>query len=82
MDKDFEFLNPLADGVDKEEEAFFYGELAKIDGLTDFLRKIMSNDMKLHFICPPTQQDLTKGAFYRTRDMLKKIVEQMNKNKQ
>jgi hypothetical protein len=66
-------INPIEDIVDKEDEKRIFSELAKIDGLHEYLRALMARDMRFHFNCKKEEQDLTRGAFYRTEWLSKKI---------
>lgn len=70
-----EDINPIDDVIDKDEERLILVELSKIDGLQEYLRSIMARDMRLHFTCPKEQQDLTRGAYFRTEWLSKKIKE-------
>lgn len=64
--KEYEDLNPKTDEIDKDDEARIWKEISKIDGVAEYFRFMMSRDMKLHFMAPKEQQDLVRGAFYRT----------------
>lgn len=68
-----EEINPIEDVINKEEERLILTELAKIEGLQEYLRAIMARDMRMHFTCPANQQDLVRGAYYRTEWFAKKI---------
>lgn len=59
-------LNPREDEINKEDEARVWEEIGKIDGVGEYLRSVLSRDMKFHFTCPKDQQDMVRGAFYRT----------------
>lgn len=67
---DINELNPLEE-VDKKEEQRIFTELNKIDGLSEYLRTVMSRDLRLHFSCPKDQQDLVRGGYYRTENFMK-----------
>ena len=75
-------LNPIEDIIEKEEETRIFTELAKIDGLHEYLRALMSRDIKFHFVCKPEQQDLTRGAYFRTEWLSKKVKQHSLDNKQ
>ncbi|MCK9371299.1 hypothetical protein M0R04_15405 [Candidatus Dojkabacteria bacterium] len=68
-----ENINPIDDIINKDEEKLILIELSKIDGLQEYLRAIMARDMRLHFTCPKEQQDLTRGAYFRTEWLSKQI---------
>lgn len=66
-------INPIEEIIEKEDEIRIFNELSKIDGLHEYLRTLMARDMRLHFTCPKTEQDLIRGSFYRTEWLSKKI---------
>lgn len=70
-----EEINPIEEVINKDEEKLILTEMAKIEGIQEYLRAIMARDMRLHFTCPSNQQDLTRGAYYRTEWLAKKIKE-------
>lgn len=78
--EDLKELDPINDIIDTDEEARIFSEMAKIEGLSEYLRLVMSRDIKLHFNTPTNQQDLVKGGFYRTKDFAKKLAVASNKN--
>ncbi len=65
-----EDLNPLEDIIDKDEEKKIFTELNKIEGLHEYLRCLMSRDLKLHFSCKKEQQDIVRGAYHRTEYLI------------
>lgn len=70
-------LNPLEDIIDKDEEKRIWTEVGKIDGVHEYLRLMMSRDLKLHFSTKKENQDIVRGAFYRTEyisNLLKKYA--------
>ncbi|MFW9881114.1 MAG: hypothetical protein ACFFG0_49255 [Candidatus Thorarchaeota archaeon] len=69
-----EEINPIEELVNKEEEKLILQELSKIEGLQEWLRAIMARDMRFHFTCSKEQQDLARGAYYRTEWLSKKIA--------
>lgn len=71
--EEYKDLNPIEDIIDKQDEARIFSEMAKIDGLHEYLRLLMSRDLKFHFSTKKEDQDLTRGAFYRTEWLSKKI---------
>lgn len=75
-------INPIEDVINKEEEAIILKELSKIEGLQEYLRALMARDMRLHFTCPKEQQDLTRGAYFRTEWLGKKIAQYSIDSKQ
>lgn len=67
-------LNPIEDIIDKEEENRIFADIAKIEGVHEYFRLLMSRDMKIHFQSQnPKEQDLARGAFFRTEWLSKKI---------
>lgn len=68
-----ENINPIEDVINKEDEALILKELGKIDGLHEYLRGLMARDMRLHFTSSKEQQDLIRGAYFRTEWLAKKI---------
>ncbi len=71
-----EDLNPLEEIIDKDEEARILRELYMIDGLHEYLRTLLARDIRLHFTCPKEQQDLVRGAYFRTEYLAKLIKKQ------
>jgi hypothetical protein len=69
-----ENINPIEEVINKEEEKVILTELSKIEGLQDYLRALLARDMRLHFTCPKEQQDLVRGAYFRTEWLAKKIA--------
>lgn len=76
-----EDINPLEEIIEKEEQRKILIELSKIDGLQEFLRTLMARDMRLHFTCPKEQQDLARGAYFRTEYLAKMIKQHSIDNK-
>lgn len=74
-------INPIEELIDKKDQERILTELSKIDGLHEFLRALMARDMRLHFTCPKDQQDLTRGAYYRTEYLSKMIANHSLDNK-
>lgn len=73
--QEYQDLNPKEDEIDKTAEARIWDEISAIDGASEYFREMLSLDMKRHFLCPKEQQDIVRGAFYRTEyfsKMLKK----------
>lgn len=68
-----EEINPIEEVLNKKDEEVILTELSKIDGLQEYLRALLARDMRLHFTCPKEQQDLVRGAYYRTEYLMKKI---------
>lgn len=66
-------INPIKEIINKDEEKIILTELSKIEGLQEYLRAIMARDMRLHFTCPKTEQDIVRGGFYRIEWLSKKI---------
>lgn len=79
--EDYKDLNPIEDIIDKGEETRIFSEMAKIEGLHEYLRAVMARDMKFHFNTKKEDQDLTRGAFYRTEWFSKKIKSNSLDNK-
>lgn len=71
--------NPLDTDVNKEEEIQLFRELSKVEGLDDYLRDTMGEDIKRSFMAQDDVSRATiKGGYARTmylRAMLKKIRE-------
>jgi GTP1/Obg family GTP-binding protein len=62
--------------IDNEAFKECLSDVSKIDDFRDYLRETMAMDIKRFFNTPKEQQDLVKGAFYRTQylyQLLKKI---------
>lgn len=68
-----ETINPIEEVIDKNEEKLILIEIGKIEGIQEYLRAILARDMRNHFTCPKEQQDLVRGAYYRTEWLMKKI---------
>ena len=68
-----EEINPIEDVINKEDEKLILTELSKIDGLQEYFRALLARDIRLHFTCPKDQQDLVRGAYFRTEWLSKKI---------
>lgn len=66
-------INPIEEIIDKEEELRIVSELKKIDGLSEYLRALMARDMRLHFTAQKTEQDIIRGAYFRTEYLLKRL---------
>jgi hypothetical protein len=71
--------NPMDVDLDKDETVRLFAELAKVDGIDDYLRDTMGEDLKRYWLA---QDDLAraqvKGAYSRTmyfRGLLKKVRE-------
>ena len=67
--------------IDTDEEKRIFEELSAIDGLQEYLRRTMAQDMKRHFNVQPVQQLLIRGAFQRTAFFRKKLRERDKENK-
>lgn len=74
-------LSPLEDVIDREEERRIYVELNKIDGLHEYLKAIMSRDLRLHFSCNKEQQDLVRGGYFRIEYLAKLLKKYSNIDK-
>lgn len=66
-------INPLEEIIDKDEEARIWLEIQKIDGMNEYLRALLARDMRLHFAAKKEDQDLIRGAYFRTEYLLKKL---------
>lgn len=64
--EEYKDLNPAEDEVDRDDEARIWNQVSSIDGASEYFRMLLSRDMKTHFNTPKEQQDLVRGAFYRT----------------
>ena len=73
MQEEYKNLNPIEDLIDKDEEKRIFIELSKIDGIHEYLKALMNRDMRLHFQSKKEDQDMVRGAFYRTEYLLKKV---------
>jgi len=69
-----EEINPIEEVINKDEEKLILTEMAKIEGLQEYLRALMARDMRLHFTCQTEQQDLVRGAYFRTEWLGKQIA--------
>lgn len=68
-------INPIEEVIDKAEEELIFRELAKIEGLQEYLRAVMARDMRMYFNSQtPKEQDMVKGAYFRTEWFKKKIA--------
>lgn len=71
--------NPLNIDVDKDSEIILFKELAKVDGLDEYLRATMGEDIKRAFQSQTdVERAIIKGGYARTmyiRAMLKKVRE-------
>lgn len=66
----------MTEGANKALQQEMLLELKKIKELPDWLRDVMSEDVKRYFnATTPVEQLLTKGAYFRTKWMLGKILE-------
>ena len=65
-----------ADRVDKKVEAQLFSELSTVDGLQDYLRATMSDDVKRYYMASTdTERENVRGAMMRTmywRSLLRK----------
>lgn len=77
MNEEYKDLNPAEDELDKLEEANIWKEIAKIEGVSEYFRLLLSRDMRTYFNTPKEQQDLVKGAFYRT-EYFSKLLKKNN----
>lgn len=68
-----ENINPIEEIINKDEEKLILVELSKIDGLQEYLRALMARDMRFHFASKKEEQDLIRGAYFRTEYLAKKI---------
>lgn len=70
-----EEIRPLLekDFTQLQQEKLFE-DMASIDGITDYLRYVISNDMMLYFNAQKEQQDLVKGAYTRTKHFYDQIL--------
>lgn len=68
-----EEINILDNVIDKAEEKLIFTELAKIEGIQDYLKAVMANDIKRHFVSPKEQQDYIHGGYDRLMQFLIKI---------
>lgn len=75
-------INPLEEITDKEEEKRIFSEIAKIEGITEYFRALMARDMRLHFSAKKEEQDLVRGAYFRTEYLMKRIKDNGVDNKQ
>lgn len=75
-------INPIEEIISKEEEAIILREMGKIEGVQEYFRALMARDMRLHFTCPKDQQDLTRGAYFRTEWLGKQIAKYSLDSKQ
>lgn len=71
--ENYDYINPIEDIIDKEEEDRIFKEIGAIDGISEYLRCLLARDMRLHFNSGKESQDTIKGAFHRTEWFLKKL---------
>jgi hypothetical protein len=70
-----EEINPIEEIINKDEEEIILKELGKIEGLQEYLRAVLARDMRMHFAAQnPKEQDMIKGAYFRTEWLKKKIA--------
>lgn len=68
-----EEINLLENIIDKDEEKIIFTELTKIEGIQDYLKAVMANDIKRYFVAPKEQQEYIKGGYDRMMQFLVKI---------
>lgn len=71
-------INPIDEIFDKELEARVMKELAKVEELQEYLRMVMARDLRQHFTVKKEQQDIVRGAFYRTQHFSKLIAKEFD----
>lgn len=80
--ENYKDLNPIEDIIDKEEENRIFTEMARVDGLQEYFRLLMSRDMKMNFSALTSkEQDMCHGAFYRMEWLSKKLKSNSLDNK-
>lgn len=69
-----EELGNLSEVTTSEETARghdeMFAQLKDVEGFTDWLRNVMSNDVKRSFLAQPLEQAIIRGAFARTKLIL------------
>lgn len=68
-----EKINPIEEIIDKDDEKRIFIEISKIDGIHEYLRALLAKDIRQHFTCEKEQQDLVRGAYFRTEYFAKRI---------
>lgn len=72
----------LTEGANKELQEDVIDNLKEIQELPEFLRDIMSEDVKRYFnASTPVEQLLAKGAYFRTKWLLNKLIQDKNELK-
>lgn len=69
-------------GVDKKLQQDIFKQLRSVDGIEEWLRATMAEDVKRHFSATSVaEQALIKGAYFRTRFILaglRKVTDKKN----
>lgn len=81
MEQEYKDLNPIEEIIDKDDENRILSDLAKIDGLHEYLRALLARDLRNHFNCQKAEQDLVRGGYFRTEWLAKKIKSHSIDNK-
>lgn len=68
-----EDINILDNIIDKQEEKLIFVELAKIEGIQDYLKAVMAADIKRYFVANKEQHEYIKGGYDRLMQFLMKI---------
>ena len=82
MDETILELDVLDGGFSKEEESLLYKELGKVEGIQQYLKSTLAQDIKRYFLSPKESQEFIKGQYNRTRyiyDKILKSIELTNK---
>jgi len=77
MDKDLMDVLKIEDlniGVDNTKYKDMFKEINEVDEFKYYLKEAMELDVKRYFTASKEQQDLIKGAFYRTQYLYNLIV--------
>lgn len=70
--------NPNDYSIEKKQEEQFFQDLAKIDGVMEYLSATAAKDMQRYFAAPQGQQDVVKGAFARTVYLKSRLTKSKN----
>ncbi len=64
--------------IAKEGTKEIFAQLANVDGLMDFLRDTMVNDIKRYFSAQTDRErDIVRGGFYRTAYIRSQVLDSM-----
>lgn len=74
--------DPTSYDISAKEEIHIFSDLAKVDGIREYLKATMAKDMQRYFAAPDQKsRDVIQGAFARTSYLRGKLKE-VNKPKE